>query len=106
MIGALALGFAGVEAGFVGFSGVWRGQICTVGDMVGDTVPRRSDCFVRSELRALRRPAGRASLSLSDAFGGCNGSRRVEWISELVAVAELDRRRRATRTDVLSPARP
>jgi hypothetical protein len=37
MIGALPLGFAAFEAGCVGFGGVWRGQICGVGDMVRDT---------------------------------------------------------------------
>jgi hypothetical protein len=40
MIGALALVFGGVEAGFVGFVWIRSGQICRVGDMVGDTVPR------------------------------------------------------------------
>jgi hypothetical protein len=38
MIGALALGFGGVEVGFVGFVQVRRGQICRVGDTVRDTV--------------------------------------------------------------------
>jgi hypothetical protein len=40
MIGALALGFGALEAGFVRFGRVRQGQICGVGDMVGDTVPR------------------------------------------------------------------
>jgi hypothetical protein len=38
MIGALALVFAGVEAGFVGFGELRRGQICDVGDTVRYTV--------------------------------------------------------------------
>jgi hypothetical protein len=38
MIGALALVFGGVEAGFVGFGGVRRAQICRVGDTVRDIV--------------------------------------------------------------------
>jgi hypothetical protein len=38
MIGALALIFAAIEAGFGGFGGVRSCQICRVGDMVGDTM--------------------------------------------------------------------
>jgi hypothetical protein len=41
MIGALALGFGGVEVGFVEFGRVQRGQICRLGDIVGDTISRR-----------------------------------------------------------------
>jgi hypothetical protein len=41
MIGALALAFRGVEAVFVGFGRVRRGQICRLGDMVGDTISHR-----------------------------------------------------------------
>jgi hypothetical protein len=41
MIGALALASRGVEAGFVGFDRVRRGQICRLGDMVGDTISHR-----------------------------------------------------------------
>jgi hypothetical protein len=37
MIGALALGFGAVEAGFVAFGGVRLGQICGVGDTLRDT---------------------------------------------------------------------
>jgi hypothetical protein len=39
MIGALALGFGGVEAGFVGFGSVRSDQICRVGDTFRDTLP-------------------------------------------------------------------
>jgi hypothetical protein len=37
MIGALALIYGGVEAEFVGFGQVWRGQICRIGNTVRDT---------------------------------------------------------------------
>jgi hypothetical protein len=38
MIGALALVFGAVEAGFFGFGGVVPGQICRVGDTIWDIV--------------------------------------------------------------------
>jgi hypothetical protein len=55
MIGALALGFGGAEAGFVGFGGVRQRQICGVGDIVRDAVFGRSDRRLVSESRTLRR---------------------------------------------------
>jgi hypothetical protein len=87
MTGALALVFGGVEAGFIGFGGVRRGEICRVADMVGDTVsaepprPRISDRVSAAPARAAK-PSG-------DTLDGRDCRSAVHGIGQLVAVSEL-----------------
>jgi hypothetical protein len=55
MIGALALGFDGVEAGFVRVGRVRKDQICGVGDIVWEMVWRSGDSALSD--RASARPS-------------------------------------------------
>ena len=63
MIGALALVYGGAKAGYAGFGGIRRGQICRVGDTVRDAVDRHRGNGVQARVR-IRRPVLRGSHRL------------------------------------------
>ena len=90
MIGAVALVFDPVQVGFVGFGGVRPGEICGVGDMARDMVwgGGSGASTRRASVRLVARDERRGPVVHSRRGGESRCS--VEWVGEVVAVAELD----------------